>query len=104
MKKPKPLDKYTRAVRYAKRTFNLELFVGAGESTWLPEKLQEFIRGQVALAWVTGFDAARRGLRDLPAPGEGLARRLADSVERHGKQTTQAALSEMVQRATEEKV
>ena len=56
----KPLDKYTRAVRWAKHAFKLEVFVGGGETTRLPEKLREIIRGQIALAWVKGFDAARK--------------------------------------------
>ena len=47
MKKPKPLDKYTRAVRYAKRTFKLKVFVHAGKD--------------LHIAWITGFDAAGGG-------------------------------------------
>ena len=59
LKKRKPLDKYTRAVRWAKHAFKLEVFVGGGDYIVLPEKLQEFIRGQIAVAWVKGFDAVR---------------------------------------------
>jgi len=53
-------DKHWRAVNHAMRYFKLEVYVHAGKTTVIDEKLLGFIREHIALAWVKGYDAARR--------------------------------------------